>query len=192
MLSHLVYGHADDDPQDPKMVDGWIIWIYYPHNYVKDDDNDGVEDNPRGLGMGPIDPQTGPASVDDPITEERDDYGFTFSIDTGEIQSFNQGSGPCTDERIGLSPPLDTEDTRELGQDYRDDFNNVPCRADGSDFSVQFFVKTSAEKLTVTIVWKDGMYSGQTQKFNIMKEISMKNWDEAGYDPDHNNQHRWD
>ncbi len=31
-----------------------------------------------------------------------------------------------------------------------------------------------------------------TQTFSTMKEISMKEYDEEGYDPGHLNQHRWD
>ena len=192
MLSHLVYGHADDDPVNPRHVDGWIVWIYYPHNYVKDDNNDGVEDNPRGLGMDPVHPQTGPASVDDPITEERDDYGFTFSVTGGTVKEFAQASGPCTDERIGPFV-LDSEDNRAAGKDNRDDYYDVPCGADESNYCVQIFVKSSASKITLSIRWTHGMYAPQTQSFNIMKEVSMREYDATPPpDPGHTNQHRWD
>ncbi|MYI94514.1 hypothetical protein F4083_09375 [Candidatus Poribacteria bacterium] len=185
MLSHLVYGHADDNPEH-KVGDGWLIWIFYPHNYVKDDNNDGIEDNPRGLGENPIHPQTGPSPGMYP-------YGFTFSVGGGEVKSFSQTSGGCTDERIG-PPPDDSEttDNRAVGKDNRDDWDDTPCSASGSDYSTQMFVKSSAEKITLTIRWTHGMYAPQTQTFNIMKEINMKNYDEEGYDPGHLNQHRWE
>ena len=189
VLSHLIYGHADDNPEH-RAGDGWIIWIYYPHNYVKDDNNDGIEDNPRGLGEIPIHPNTGPSSGMYP-------YGFTFSVSGGEVKSFSQTSGNCTDNRIG-SPPDESQDgsqtidNRAVGKDYRDDWNDTPCSSSGSDYSTQMFVKTSAEKITLTIRWTHGVYAPRTQTFNIMKEVNMKNYDEEGYDPGHLNQHRWD
>ena len=184
VLSHLVYGHADDNPEH-RRGDGWIVWIYYPHNYVE-------QSHPRGLGMDPFNPQTGPASVDDPITtDRREDYGFTFSVTGGEVKSFSQTSGPCTDELTGSLPDLDSEDTRQAGKDERDDYNDTPCSASGSDYSVQFFVKSSAEQINITIIWTDGMYAGQTQNFNIMQEVSMREYD-ADPDPGHTNQERWD
>ena len=186
VLSHLVYGHADDDPVHPTHVDGWIVWIYYPHNYA----DLGL---PLGLGMGPIDPQTGPASVDDPITtDRREDYGFTFSVTGGEVRNFSQTSGECTDELRGPPPTGDSVDNRAAGQDNRDDLDDTPCSSTGSDYSTQMFIKTSANKITITIKWTHGMYAGQTQIFNIMKEVSMADYDDPNYDPGHLNQHRWD
>lgn len=166
--------------------DGWLIWIYYPHNYVKDDNNDGIEDNPRGLGEDPFHPQTGPSSGMQP-------YGFTFRVSGGEVKSFVQTSGGCTDNRIG--PPPDASqatDNRAVGKDNRDDWNQTPCSASGSDYSTQMFVKSSADKITLTVRWTHGAYAPRTQTFNIMKEVNMKNYDEEGYDPGHLNQHRWD
>ena len=185
VLSHLVYGHADDNPEH-KVGDGWIVWIFYPHNYVKDDNNDGIEDNPRGLGENPMHPQTGPSPGMYP-------YGFTFSVSGGEVKSFSQTSGGCTDTRIG-PPPDESEatDNRAVGKDNRDDWDDTPCSASGSDYSTQMFVKSSAEKITLTIKWTHGMYAPITQTFNIMKEINMKDYDQEGYDPGHLNQHRWE
>ena len=186
MLSHLVYGHADDDPAHPTHVDGWIVWIFYPHNYVE-------QGHPRGLGIDPFSTQTGPRSVDDPITTDyREDYGFTFRVTGGEVRNFLQTSGECTDELIGSPPAGDSVDNRQTGKDNRDDWDDTPCGASGSDYSTQMFVKSSATKITISIRWTHGMYAGQTQTFNIMKEISMKEYDEEGYDPGHLNQHRWD
>ena len=187
VLSHLVYGHDEDNPEH-KVGDGWIVWIFYPHNYVKDDNNDGIEDNPRGLGDNPIDPKTGPGTTEQP-------YGFTFSVSGGEVKSFVQTSGECTDELIG-SPPtpgeVGTVDSRAPGQDNRDDSDDTPCNSSGSDYSTQMFVKSSADKITLTIRWTHGMYAPQIQSFNIMKEVSMKEYNEEGYDPGHLNQHRWE
>ena len=161
MLSHLVYGHADDDPAH-RSGDGWIVWIYYPHNYVE-------QGHPRGLGDRPIDPQTGPPPGDAP-------YGFTFSVSGGDISSFSQTSGSCTD----------------TDNDNRADYNDVPCSTSGSDYSVQSFVKSSATQITIRIVWNAGMYSGQTQSFNIMKEVSMRDYTDPNQDSGHTNQERWD
>jgi len=133
------------------------VWVYYPHNYVKDDNNDGVEDNPR-------------KDIDHPIG-----CGFTLSISGGTRTNFAQTSGPCTDD----------------DSNNRDDYNDVPCSDSGSDYSAQFYVASTASKITLTIGWTAGMYYGQTQIFNIMKEISMKDWDEVGYDPGHTNQDGW-
>jgi hypothetical protein len=180
VLSHLV----EDSSRN-----GWIVWVYYPHNYV-------AEGHPRGLGMDPIDPQTGPASVDDPITNYRDDYGFTMRMTGGEIKNFSQTSGPCTDELIGPPPPLGdffvSEDNRQAGKDNRDDHNDTPCGASGSDYSVQFFVKSTADSITITIRWTHGMYAPQTQTFNIMKEVSIRDYDaNPPQDPGHTHQHGW-
>ena len=161
VLSHYV----DDSERG-----GWIVWVYYPANYVKDDNEDGEEDNPRGLGDDPIDPQTGPPPGDKP-------YGFTMNVSGGDITNFSQTSGICKD----------------ADNDDRDDYNDVPCSTDGSDYSVQFFVKIEqgTEKITLTLTWTHGMYAPQVQTFNIMKEISMKDWDQEGYDPGHTNQEGW-
>ncbi len=160
--SHYVY----NNPPDHSPGDGWIVWIYYPHNYVE-------EGNPRGLGDRRdlwIDRQAGPPPGDRP-------YGFTFSVSGGDISSFAQASGPCTDN----------------DSNNRDDYNDVPCSASGSDYSVQFFVKSSATQITITIVWDAGMYSGQTQEFNIMKEVNMRDYDsDPPRDRGHTNQDRWD
>ena len=190
MLSHLVYGHADDNPAHPTHVDGWIVWIYYPHNYVE-------QGHPRGLGMDPFSTQTGPASVDDPVTtDRREDYGFTFSVIGGVVREFSQTSGGCTDERTGAPPAslyLEGIDNRATGQDNRDDYDDTPCSSSGSDYSVQIFVKSSANKITISIKWTHGMYKGQTQNFNIMKEVSMRKYDSnPAPDPGHTNQERWD
>ncbi len=151
VLSHYVYNTNDD------RGDGWIVWVYYPHNYVKDDNNDGVEDNPRN-------------DIDHP-----NGCGFTLSISGGIRTNFVQASGSCIDN----------------DNDNRDDWDDVPCSDSGSDYSAQFFVASTTSKITLTIGWTAGMYYGQTQIFNIMKEISMKDWDEVGYDPGHTNQDGW-
>ena len=167
MLSHLVYGHADDDPAHYK-GDGWVVWIFYPHNYVE-------QGHPRG------DIDIGQSS------------GFTLSVSGGTRTNFIQTSGTCTDELIGPPPPFDSVDNRQPGKDNRDDYDDTPCGADGSDYSVQFFVKSGADKITITIRWTHGMYAGQTQRFNIMKEVSMREYDaEPPPDPGHTNQKRWD
>ena len=183
VLSHLVYGHADDDPPHSS-GDGWIVWIFYPHNYVE-------QGHPRGLGIDPFDPQTGPSSVDDPITEDRrEDYGFTFSVTGGTVRGFSQASGPCTDERIG-PPTFEIEDNREVGQDQRDDRDDTPCGASGNNYSVQFFVKSSAKQISITLRWNAGMYSGRTQSFTIMKEVNMRDYTDPDQDLNHTNQNKW-
>ena len=161
VLSHLVYGHADDFPAH-RRGDGWIVWIYYPHNYVE-------QGHPRGLGSNSINSQTGPPPGDAP-------YGFTFSVSGGKISSFSQTSGSCTD----------------TDNNNRDDYNDTPCSASASDYSVQFFVKSSASQITIDIVWNAGMYSRQTQSFNIMKEVSMKDYTDPDQDLGHTHQNRWD
>ena len=163
------------------------MWIYYPHNYVKDDNNDGLEDNPRGLGEYPINSRTGPGTSTNP-------YGFTLSVSGGDIINFSQTIGICTDELIGQSPLLEeyeTIDNRAAGQDNRDDWKDTPCRDDGVDYSVQIFVESSAARITITLRWTHGIYAPQTQTFNIMKEINMKEWHESNYDPNHTNQEEW-
>ena len=139
--------------------------------------------------MNPIHPQTGPASKDDPITtDHREDYGFTFSVSGGDVLEFTQTSGPCTDN----------------DNNRRDDDNDVPCSSSGSDYSVQIYVEEdnpkdtglsetqkANKKITLTIRWTHGMYAPRTQTFNIMREISMKEWDMEGYDPDHTHQEKW-
>ena len=161
MLSHLVYGHADDNPAH-RRGDGWLVWVYYPHNYVE-------QGHPRGLGSNSINSQTGPPPGDAP-------YGFTFSVSGGKISSFSQTSSSCTD----------------TDNNNRDDYNDTPCSASASDYSVQFFVKSSASQITIDIVWNAGMYSRQTQSFNIMKEVSMKDYTDPDQDLGHTHQHRWD
>jgi hypothetical protein len=156
--SHYVY----NNPPDHSPGDGWIVWIYYPHNYVEDG-------NPRGLGGYSIDPRTGPPPGDAP-------YGFTFSVSGGDISSFSQTSGSCTD----------------TDNDNRADYNDTPCSASGSDYSVQFFVKSSASQITIDIVWKAGMYSGQTQSFNIMKEVNMRDYTDPNQGPTHTKQDGWE
>ena len=166
VMSHLVYGHADDDPVH-YTGDGWVIWIFYPHNYVE-------QGHPRG------DIDIGQSS------------GFTVSVSGGTRTNFVQTSGTCTDELIGPPPPFDRVDNRQPGKDNRDDYDDTPCGADGSDYSVQFFVKSSADKITITISWTHGMYAGQTQRFNIMKEVNMREYDaNPPPDPGHTNQERW-
>ncbi len=166
VLSHLVYGHADDDPAHYK-GDGWVIWIFYPHNYVE-------QGHPRG------DIDIGQSS------------GFTLSVSGGTRTNFVQTSGTCTDELIGPPPPFDSVDNRQPGKDNRDDYDDTPCGADGSDYSVQFFVKSGTDKITITITWTHGMYAGQTQRFNIMKEVNMREYDtNPPPDPGHTNQERW-
>ena len=168
--SHLVYGHADDNPEH-RRGDGWLVWIFYPHNYVE-------QGHPRGLGIDPFSPQSGPVSEDDPITtDRREDYGFTFSVSGGEVKNFVQTSGSCSDD----------------DNNNRDDNDGTPCSSSGSDYSVQMFVKSSADKLTITIRWTHGTYAPNSQTFNIMKEINMREYDaDPPPDPGHTNQNRWD
>ena len=199
VISHYVYGHEDDNPVTDD-VNGWLIWIYYPHNYA----DQGL---PRGLGMAPFSPQSGPASTDDPSTTDvREDYGFTFSVSGGEVTEFTQTSGPCIDNLIGLSPSADALiDSRAAGQDNRDDSNDTPCSSSNEGYSVQIYVEednpqdtglsTSQQgnkKISLTIRWTHGMYAPQSQTFNIMREVSMKDWNMEGYDPEHTHQERWD
>ncbi|MCG9130014.1 hypothetical protein JT359_20695 [Candidatus Poribacteria bacterium] len=136
---------------------GWLVSIYYPHNYVKDDDNDGVEDNPRNSYIHP------------------DGFGFTLSVTGGTRETFSQAVGSCFDE----------------DNNNRDDYLDVPCDANGTNYSAQFFVSSTAEKITISITWTAGMYSGQTQTFNIMKEVNMANWDSEEFDPGHTHQDGW-
>ncbi len=168
--SHLVYGHADDNPEHRK-GDGWLVWIFYPHNYVE-------QGHPRGLGIDPFSTQSGPVSEDDPITtDRREDYGFTFSVSGGEVKNFVQTSGSCSDD----------------DNNNRDDNDGTPCSSSGSDYSVQMFVKSSADKLTITIRWTHGTYAPNSQTFNIMKEVNMREYDaDPPPDPGHTNQNRWD
>lgn len=164
--SHYVYGHENEEPTR----NGWIIWIYYPHNYV-------AGGHPRN-------------SINHP-----DGCGFTLSITGGTRTNFTQTSGPCTDN----------------DSDNRDDYKDVPCTGgsngvDGSDYSAQFFVRednptdeglTEQEKkdkkITITVTWTHGMYAPQTQTFNIMKEVSMREYDAnlPPY-PGHTKQDGWD
>ena len=174
VTSHYVYGHEHDDPEHSS-GNGWLVWIYYPHNYVD-------RGHPRGLGDDPIDPQTGPGTVEN-------QYGFTLNVSGGKITQFVQTSGDCTD----------------TDNDYRDDNDDTPCSSTGSDYSAQIYIKEdnpkdeglsetqkSNKKITITIRWTHGMYAPQSQTFNIMRDVSMKNWDEQGYDPEHTNQDRWE
>ena len=163
--SHYVYGHENEDPTR----NGWIIWVYYPHNYV-------AGDHPRN-------------SISHP-----DGCGFTLSITGGTRTNFTQTSGPCTDN----------------DSDNRDDYNGVPCTGgsngvEGSDYSAQFFVRENNpkdeglsateianKKITITITWTAGMYAPQTQTFNIMREVSMRNYDaEPPPYPGHTKQDGW-
>ncbi|MDE0483997.1 MAG: hypothetical protein OXI67_15575 [Candidatus Poribacteria bacterium] len=164
--SHYVYGHENEDPTR----NGWIIWVYYPHNYV-------AGGHPRN-------------SINHP-----DGCGFTLSITGGTRTNFIQTSGPCTDN----------------DSDNRDDYKDVPCTGgsngvEGSDYSAQFFVRednptdeglTEQEKkdkkITITVTWTHGMYAPQTQTFNIMKEVSMREYDAnpPPY-PGHTKQDGWD
>ncbi len=156
--SHYVY----NNPPDHSPGDGWIVWIYYPHNYVE-------QGHPRGLGGDPLDSQTGPPPGDAP-------YGFTFSVSGGDISSFSQTSGSCTD----------------TDNDNRADYNDTPCSASGSDYSVQFFVKSSAEQISITLRWNAGMYSGRTQSFTIMKEVNMRDYTDPNQGPTHTKQDGWE
>ncbi len=163
--SHYVYGHENEDPTR----NGWIIWIYYPHNYV-------AGGHPRN-------------SISHP-----DGCGFTLSITGGTRTNFTQTSGPCTDN----------------DSDNRDDYKGVPCTGgsngvEGSDYSAQFFVRENNpkdeglsateianKKITITITWTAGMYAPQTQTFNIMRKVSMREYDaELPPDPGHTKQDGW-
>ena len=62
--------------------------------------------------------------------------GINVTIIGGDRQNFAQASGPCTD----------------TDSNKRDDYNGVPCD-NGSDYSVQFFVKSDESSITITVTW---------------------------------------